>query len=375
MAKAPSFGWVIDQDNLSILADRLSAQPEIALDSEANSGFVYKERLCLLQISDGSDVWLIDLVALPDDRQALDPLRGLLEDPQITVCLHGGEFDVGCLKRDYGIELRGVWDSQRAASFLGWEKTGYGSVVQRICGIELPKAHAHHDWGIRPIGQEALKYAVNDAHYLLDVCKGLRLEVEEADLEEEVELACLAVEHATWNGGYSTDGMWSIKGVGQIAPDARPLLVALYNWRDRVARELDLPPGRTINNQLILAMCRNPPRTESELRRIGASRRIMSRYAADLLAVIAEARRHPPEVPPRPSRQTFSRSAQERGERLKKWRREEAERRGVTLQVVLPVVAMKYLQVQGSDCLDDVPQLGAKRINLYGDQLRRLCAG
>ena len=373
MSHTPVFSWIADRESLTGLARRLGSLSEIALDSEANSGFVYQERLCLLQVSDGNEVWLIDLLALPNDNLALEPLRALLEDPDVRICLHGGEFDVGCLKRDYGIAVRGVWDSQRAASFLGWEKTGYGSVVGRVCGIDLPKEHAHRNWGIRPIESAALSYAVNDVYYLLEVGRQLRSEVIGADLVEEVELACRAVEAATWNGGYSPDGVWSLKGAGQLSIESRPLLFALYAWRDGLARRLDLPPGRALNSQLLIALCRNPPRRESELRRLGVPRRVLSRHAAELLEVIAEARRAPPVLPPRPTRKSFDRQAQERGERLKSWRREEAERRGVPLQVVLPVSAMKHLQSHGCKVLEEVPQLGEKRIRLYGDELRRLC--
>jgi ribonuclease D len=65
--------------------------------------------------------------------------------------------------------------------------------------------------------------------------------------------------------------------------------------------------------------------------------------------------------------------ARERGERLKAWRQQEAERRQVPLQVVLPAAALRHLQRHGAEDLESVPQLGAKRIRLYGDKLGELC--
>ena len=65
-------------------------------------------------------------------------------------------------------------------------------------------------------------------------------------------------------------------------------------------------------------------------------------------------------------------SAIRREKQLKKWRRAEAERRGVPMQVVLPVVALKHLQVHGGDDLESVPQLGGKRIRQYGEKLTEL---
>ena len=141
MEERATHRWIDTKTGLDDLLRVLEDRRSLALDSESNSGFAYQERLCLLQINDGTEVWLLDLLALPGGNQALEPIRPMLEDPDYEIQLHGGEFDVGCLKRDYGITLAGLWDSQQAASFLGWPKTGYGAVVEEVCGVSLPKAH------------------------------------------------------------------------------------------------------------------------------------------------------------------------------------------------------------------------------------------
>jgi ribonuclease D len=366
--------WVEDARALVELEASLAQGASLALDSESNSGFAYEERLCLLQINDGRDIWLIDLLALSGDSAALDPLRPYLEDPGYEIQLHGGEFDVGCLKRDYQIHLAGVWDTQQAASFLGWEKTGYGAVVERVCGVALPKAHTRSDWSRRPIEGEELRYAINDVRYLPAVAAQLQDEVRRVDLEEEVLIACQSVEEATWNGGFRREAFWSLKGVRQLGDVERGVLMALYLWRETIAQELDLPPGRAMHNELLMALARNLPGRREELKRLGVPRRVIGRWSADLLAVIVQARKDPPELPPAPIRRPYDRQVQKRGDRLKKWRRVEAERRQVPMQVVLPVAAVRHLQEHGAGDLESVPQLGRKRIALYGDKLLQLAA-
>lgn len=372
MDTQPTHRWVEDETGLLELRRSLETGSVLSLDSESNSGFVYEERLCLLQINDGRRLWLVDLLALSNSRGALDSLRPFLEDPDYEVQLHGGEFDVGCLKRDYEISLTGVWDTQQAASFLGWEKTGYGAVVERICGIALPKAHTRSDWSRRPIEGEELQYAINDVRYLPDVAASLRQDVRRVDLEEEVMIACRAVEEATWNGGFRPEAFWSLKGVRQLSEISQGILMALYSWREEIARQLDLPAGRAMNNELLLAVARNPPRQMDELKRLGVPRRVVGKWSAELLAVIADARRDPPQLPEAPARRARDREVQKRGDRIKKWRRGEAESRQVPMQVVLPIAAVKYLQEHGADHLESVPQLGEKRIALYGETLRQL---
>jgi len=363
---------------LAELAAVLDGSAWHALDTESNSGFAYLERLCLLQFNVGGRIWLVDPLAL-GGREGIEPLRGPLEDPGRTTYLHGGEFDVGCFKRDYDLQLAGVWDSQQAAAFLGFTKTGYGSVVEQICGVELAKAYTHYDWARRPLEDEVLAYAVDDVLYLPEICEALAARVVEADLEEEVSMAHRVVEASTWDGGYRPEGFWKIKGAGKLPPSCLPLLAELWSWRDQVARDQDRAPGRTLNNRTMLAISRNPPRNAGALRRLGVPGRVAgSRHGVELLKLVQRVRRDPPEVPARPTSPAAGirngRVERGRGDKLKAWRNAEAERRGVPVQVVLPSRALDHLKRHGANDLEAVPQLGPKRIRLYGEALRDLLA-
>lgn len=376
------FRWVETPEQLSELASALAGAPSHALDTESNSGFAYRERLCLLQFNVGGDLWLVDLLALGDqtdrpdrtDRSdALEVLRPALERPEPRTWLHGGEFDVACLKRDYDIALGGVWDTQQATTFLGWEKTGYGSVVEKLCGVALDKAFSMYDWGSRPIEPAALEYALDDVRYLLEAATELLETVKAADLEEEVEIANRAVMETTWNGGFRPDGLWRVKGVRTLDREAIPVCAALYYWREEVARTMDHPPGRVLNNRVLLSLAANQPRRKEQLRRLGVRGSLLHERGIELLEVIREARRNSPEVPSAPKGQPLTPRQKSREAALKRWRQKEAERRQVPPRVVLPARALEHLRTHGTDDLPSVPQLGPKRIRLYGDELARLC--
>ena len=373
MVELPRHQWIEDEGGLQDLGEQLRSCEWAALDSESNSGFVYEESLCLLQLNVADQLWAVDLKALPGGKHGLDALRSSLESPSMRVFLHGGEFDVGCLKRDYDICLEGVWDTQQAASFLGREKTGYGAVVEEACGVKLPKDFARYDWGRRPLDPAPLRYALDDVHYLPAVALSLLKLVEEADLLEEVEIANRVVEEATWNGGYQADAVWSLKGARQLQPEGRSILWSLYSWRDSLARRLDLPPGRVLNNATLVALCRNPAASLQDLKRLGLSSRVRSQHGSELLQKIAEARRQPPPVIESVRRERPDPAVQRRGDRLKAWRRQEAAQRGVPLQVVLPAVAMRHLQRNGAGDLGSVPQFGSKRTARYRRQIEELC--
>ena len=69
--------------------------------------------------------------------------------------------------------MAGVFDSQQAASYLGYPKTGYGALVSEICGIDLPKSTAN-TIGAPAIDHDALAYAVDDVRHLPTVCQTLQ---------------------------------------------------------------------------------------------------------------------------------------------------------------------------------------------------------
>ena len=365
--------WVRDRDGLVELASALGSEPAHALDTESNSGFVYEERLCLLQLRAGGRTWLVDLLALPGDRDALDPLRPALEGEETVTWVHGGEFDVGCLKRDYDLALGGLWDTQQAATFLGWEKTGYGNVVERVCGVRVEKGYAHFDWGRRPIAAEPLRYAVEDVLYLPRVGERLAEAIREADLEEELEIANRAVMDAAWGGGHAPDGFLAIKGARRLPRESQAVLAALHRWREEIARTLDLPPGRVVANRHLLDLARGTPSSPDELVKLGLGRRTVAEHGRRMVAVIGQARREPPELPPPGERRPRDPKIEERDRALRSWRREEARRRRVPEQVVLPAAAVRHLAEHGATDLAAVPQLGGKRIALYGSRLAALC--
>jgi ribonuclease D len=375
MAELPEHRWISDAQELPLVVAALERAPWVALDTESNSMFVYRERMCLLQLNCGGSLFVIDGLALATSAPstALDSLKPQLERRDRPLYLHGGEYDVAVFRRDFGIQLAGVWDTQQAASLLGYDKTGYGAVVERSLGLVLDKAWTHYDWGTRPIAPGALQYALDDVIHLPRVGELLLAEIQQNDLVEELAIACQAVSEAAWSGGFDPAGFWKIKGVRELKGHQLGALCAMWSWRDQLARQANQPPGRLINNQLLFTVARIAPTNFQLLKKIGLRGYFLSEHGEGLIACIKKASSDPAELPTRPRAREVAEDEELRETRLKDWRRAEAERRQVPLQVVLPARALEYLKQHGMTGTD-IPQLGAKRLRLYGDDLRRLCS-
>ena len=373
----PAHTWIDRPEQLSGLAEALASAPWIALDTEANSMFVYRERVCLLQLNAGGQLFVVDPLGLAGagERTALEPLRAVLEDRERVKYLHGGDYDVGTLKRDYGIALAGIWDSQQAASLLGWERTGYAAVVERTLGVALEKAYTQYDWGTRPLDPRALAYAVEDVVHLPAACDRLRELVAEADLVEEVAIANRVVEGTTWTGGFDPAAIWRMTGARGLNDQAMGVLLAIHHWRNQVAAEVDRPAGQLVNDRALVALAGATPDNLRDLKRHGLRSSLASTHGERLLETIRRAAAEPPALPEPPPRREVTPAERECDARLREWRREEAGRRKVPPQVVLPARALEHLKRHGAEDLESVPQLGEKRARLYGERLKKLCAG
>ncbi len=380
----PAHRFVADAAGLADVAAALAEAPWVALDTESNSMHVHHEQVCLLQLNAGGVLFVVDTLALGVDprhtpSRALDVLAAGLARDDRPLFLHGGEYDVACLRRDFGLVLGGVYDTQQAASLLGFEKTGYGSVVERFCGVALGKAYATYDWGTRPLDPRALAYAIDDVVYLPRVADALRGAVEAAGIVDEVAIANGVVAATPWSRGFDPQSLWRLRDVERAPPDALKVLARLLRWRDDAAAVDNVPAGRLVNNEVLLSIARHRATTLDGLKAAGVKGGVLARHGQAAVDAIRAA--DADEVPRRPPSSPPSSSSQAREARLKQWRREEAERRSaaeqrpVPLQLVLPARALEHLRTHGAAHLDDVPQLGAARKARYGDVLRRLCDG
>jgi ribonuclease D len=390
---APAHRFITRPDELDDVARALDQAPWVALDSESNSMFVYREQVCLLQLhvglpdgpaDGGGALFVVDPIALGVTAAAtpspvLDRLKPGLERRDRPLWLHGGEYDVAVVGRDFGIALGGVFDTQQAASLLGHEKTGYGSLVELLCGVKLGKAFATYDWATRPLDPAALAYALDDVVYLPRVAAHFVAAVKDAGIDDEVAVANAVVAGNVWTTAFDPQRLWRMKDLEALDAAGLKVLARLYAWRDAAAKADDVPPGRMVNDEVLKWLARHRPTTLAALSAARLKHGVAARHGdAAVAAIVAAADDPTPQRPPLP---VVPPEVRAREDRLKSWRRQEAEARGrregrtIPLQLVLPSRALEFLKVHGAADLDVVPQLGRARAARYGDALRRLCDG
>jgi ribonuclease D len=135
----------------------------VAVDTESNSLFAYREQVCLVQFSTTQADFLVDPLALAD----LTPLAPLFADPKIEKVFHAAEYDLLCLKRDFGFSFANLFDTMLAGRILGRKEIGLGAMLEAFYGVQADKRHQRANWGQRPLPAPLLEYATLDTHYLI----------------------------------------------------------------------------------------------------------------------------------------------------------------------------------------------------------------
>src|SRR5262245_53736172 len=248
----PSDGYVYvrERSSVQILLQRIGTAERVALDTEADSLHSYFEKVCLVQLSLGSEHYLIDPLAGLDLSGLL---QGLADKPLI---LHGGDYDLRMLRASMGFRpRREVFDTMIAAQLLGFEQIGLADLTERFFAITIGKEGQKSDWSLRPLSDKQLRYAVNDTRFLERLADRLHCELSARGRIDWHRESCRAmVESSGRDRARDPEQAWRIKGAGRLTRRQLAYLRELWHWRDQHARSANLPAFKVLGNQEILAL-------------------------------------------------------------------------------------------------------------------------
>jgi ribonuclease D len=324
--------------SLERLLAELERHERIAFDTEADSFFNYREKVCLIQVTAGEVDYLVDPLAKLD----LTGIGRVLADPKRIKVFHDGEYDILILKRDFGFRFAGLFDTRVAAAALGYPNPGLASVIKERFGFELDKTMQRSDWSRRPLSERQIRYARYDTRFLIPLMEAFSAELDRKGRRRVVEGECRRLELIEPPSSvFDPDEFVNVKGARSLSPQGRQSLRELFALREALAEELNLPPFKVLSNASLLGIARGDPRSEKELSRIeGLSSRQLRRLGARVLAALERARKLGPmqALPVLPRRDGTSGLTDHEidlHERLKAWRKRRAEEQGIDASLIL----------------------------------------
>jgi ribonuclease D len=236
-----------DSPSLNDLVSRIApVAPVCAIDTEADSLHRYKESLCLIQLSAGGENVLIDPLAIND----MNPFAEYL--CSCEVWMHGADYDMTMIRREYGKLPPVVWDTQIGARLLGLRKFGLSDLVEHWFGVTLLKTSQKADWGKRPMTPTMLEYAINDVVYLLPMGECIVEELIDKGRYDWFVQSCEAARKKILERDENREELWRINGSGRLSPRGLAYLRALWKWRDAEAASWDKPSFMVVNNKQMI---------------------------------------------------------------------------------------------------------------------------
>lgn len=349
---------------LSVISDA-SASGRYAIDTEFHRERTYYPQLALVQLrfidESGTDRQiLIDPLAL-DPR----PLAKLFASDALAV-IHAATQDLEVFEHAIGTIPTKIFDTQIAAGFLGLSTPSLRSLVQTYVGITISKGDRMTDWLRRPLSASQRAYAIGDVAYLFEIADQLTAALTHHGRLTWAEEACEDLRTKDRSRPDPASVWISLTEIRQLRGEQQGAGMALAEWREHRARQLDIPPRRVMGDVVLVCIAQQMPDTREKLTEV---RGFTNRKQADMDAILEAVARgrtlQPPPPPPRrPQPDQFAVAL------VSAWIGDLARR----VRIDRTLIATRE-EVEGLVLGEQVPLAEGWRAELVGDLPARLCSG
>jgi ribonuclease D len=358
---------------LATICHRLAESDFVTVDTEFIRETTYWPELCLIQMAAPDVTALVDPLAPGMD---LAPFFALMANERVTKVFHAARQDIEIVHHLGGLIPHPVFDTQVAAMVCGFgDSVSYDQLVQRITGAQIDKSSRFTDWRHRPLSEKQLVYALADVTHLVDVYRHLASELERENrghwLNEEMQVL---TSPATYDP--HPEDAWKRLKMRLRKPQELAVLQAVAAWREREARERNVPRGRILKDDAIYEVAQQQPLDAAALSRLRTVPKGWERSstAASLLDIVNAALALPKEDMPRlPRHAQAPEGSGAAAELLKVLLRQVSEKEGVAAKVLASSEDIDRIAAEGEDA--DVPAMQGWRREVFGNVAARLVRG
>jgi ribonuclease D len=148
------------------LPDGLEFGNSIAIDTETKGLNNHRDRLCVVQISDGNGD--AHLVHFPEANYEAKNLKSLLANDEIEKIFHFARFDVAVVKKYLGILVQNIFCTKISSRLVRTYTDHHGlkELCSEIAGVNISKGQQCSNWGKAELTPAQIKYAAQDVLFL-----------------------------------------------------------------------------------------------------------------------------------------------------------------------------------------------------------------
>ncbi len=322
-------------ESLATLCRSLAAESFITVDTEFMRESTYWPDLCLIQVAGETLTGLIDPMAPGIDLQ---PFFDLMNDANVLKVFHAARQDIEIMVHRAGIVPHPVFDTQIAAMVCGFgDQIGYEAIVRRLAKAQIDKSSRFTDWSRRPLTDKQLIYALADVTHLRVVYEGLKKELDKTGrehwLREEMDILTNPATYRT-----EPEDAWKRIKVRLRSKKQLGVLVQVAAWREREARDKNVPRSRVLKDDALAEVAVQSPQTREALNQLRALPKgiATSRIGDAILKAVKDGLDMDPKSLPQPDdgRDDMSEATQAAAEVLKLALKVVCEKEGIAPKLV-----------------------------------------
>lgn len=351
----------------------LSQSDFVTVDTEFIRETTFWPELCLIQLASPEHTALIDALAPGLDLTSFFQLMG---NEKIVKVFHAARQDVEIIYHLAHLIPVPLFDTQVAAMVCGFgDSVSYDQLVQKVTGKHLDKSSRFTDWRHRPLSEKQLDYALADVTYLRDIYLYLKEELAKEGRNEWVneEMAILT---AAETYDLPPEEAWRRVKFRYKKPIELAIIQQVAAWREKEARDRNVPRGRVIKDDTIGEIAQQQPRDGEALGRLRSIPKGWERsaQAGGLIAAIQAALAIAKDDLPRlPKQHNTPEGVGAAVELLKVLLKLEAEQKGVAAKIIAGTDELEKIAIDGENA--NVPALQGWRREVFGQKALDLIGG
>lgn len=239
----------------------LNPSSPIAVDLEGEFNLhIYGEHLCLIQIFDGKDFYIID----PRSKAVSEKAVVAFFTCDIQKVWFDVQSDNSLIFKVYGITINNVFDVRALAKALGF----MGNLISleeeflKLNKDSVDKKKLQQtNWLKRPLTDEQIEYALSDVEYLLELKRVLLIAVEEKGVNKEAEFLL----HSACKKPKISPPWSKLCSPRELNKEQRNALKEYFIARDVVAKRFNVPAYMVLDKHKIVELAKKCPRSLDEV--------------------------------------------------------------------------------------------------------------
>jgi len=149
------------------LPEGVLGEGSIAVDTETMGLITHRDRLCVVQLSDGSGNEHLVRFG-PNSSYDAPNLKAVLGDPNRLKLFHYARFDLAAIEHYLGVTAAPVFCTKIASKLTRTytDRHGLKMLVEELLGESLSKVQQSSDWGGPVLNDAQRDYAASDVRFL-----------------------------------------------------------------------------------------------------------------------------------------------------------------------------------------------------------------